>query len=271
MIDGARVAVVVPAYNEARLIARTLGSIPAWVDLVVVVDDASEDGTAAVVAALGGERVELVRHGENLGAGAAIAAGYRRAFARGADVAAVMAGDGQMDPRDLRAIVAPIASGQADYVKGDRLSHPEAFARMPLSRWVGNHGLSALTRLATGLAVRDSQCGYTALSRAAFAALPIEALWPRYGYPNDLLSHAAIAGLRVRDVVVRPVYGDERSGIRAHHLVTAFPFVLARGLARRARVMLAGPAREGRRAAEPPSDGATGLAEQAPSPPAAAL
>lgn len=244
MIDGARVAVVVPAYNEARLIARTLETIPAWVDHVVVVDDASSDDTARAVEPLSGHRIELVRHAHNLGVGAAIAAGYRRAFAEGAHVAAVMAGDGQMDPRDLRAVVAPIVAGEADYVKGDRLSHPEAFARMPLTRWIGNHGLSALTRIATGLPVRDSQCGYTALSRAAFGALPLDALWPRYGYPNDLLSRLAVAKLRVRDVIVRPVYGDEESGIRLHHLFTTFPVVLARGLARRATASLApAPAR----------------------------
>ncbi len=235
MFDGARVAVVVPAYNEARLIARTLGTIPDWVDSVVVVDDASSDETASIVAPLCGARIELVRHARNRGVGAAIASGYRRAFERGADVAAVMAGDGQMDPRDLRDVIAPVASGEADYVKGDRLSHPEAFARMPLARFLGNHGLSALTRVATGLSISDSQCGYTALSSAAFAELPIDSLWPRYGYPNDLLSHLAVAGLRVRDVIVRPVYADEQSGLRAHHLLTVFPLVLARSAARRAR------------------------------------
>ncbi|HEY8431510.1 MAG TPA: glycosyltransferase family 2 protein [Sandaracinaceae bacterium] len=241
MFEAARVAVVVPAYNEARLIARTLRSIPSWVDDVVVVDDASSDGTARVVAPFCGARVELVRHAKNLGVGAAIVSGYRRAFERGAHVAAVMAGDGQMDPRDLDAIVAPVARGEADYVKGDRLSHPEAFARMPLARWIGNHGLTLATRLVTGLSVRDSQCGYTAISRAAFAALPLESLWPRYGYPNDLLSQLAIAKLRVRDVVVRPVYRDEDSGLRPYHLVTTFPFVLGRSLARRAAASLAPP------------------------------
>ncbi|MCZ7679550.1 MAG: glycosyltransferase [Sandaracinaceae bacterium] len=269
MIDGARVAVVVPAYNEARLVARTLGGIPAWVDLVG--GGGRRERGRHRRRRRGDERrapPELVRHEENRGAGAAIAAGYRRAFARGADVAAVMAGDGQMDPRDLCAVVAPVAAGEADYVKGDRLSHPEAFARMPLSRWIGNHGLSAMTRIATGLAVRDSQCGYTAISRAAYEAPPFDALWPRYGYPNDLLSHAAIARLRVRDVVVRPVYGDERSGIRAHHLVTAFPVVLARGLARRARAALAPATAATRRGrARPP----VRLAEHPPAPPAAAL
>ncbi len=152
MLYGARVAVVVPAHDEARLIARTLRSIPAYVDHVVVVDDASRDETAQRVEALDDPRVELVRHLENRGVGAAIATGYRRAFGAGAQVAAVMAGDGQMDPRDLEALLTPVLRGEADYAKGDRLSHPDAFARMPVSRWLGNHGLSAATRVATGLA-----------------------------------------------------------------------------------------------------------------------
>lgn len=235
MLRGARVAVVVPAWNEARLIERTLRSIPAFVDEVVVVDDASRDDTAARVEAHGHPRVRLVRHPVNRGVGAAIATGYEHAFAAGADVAAVMAADAQMDPDDLATLLGPILDGEADYAKGDRLSHPEAFWRMPLSRWVGNHALSHLTRLATGLEVTDSQCGYTAIGRDAWSALALERLWPSYGYPNDLLSRAAVANLRVRDVVVRPVYADEQSGIRPRHLITAFPYVLALGLLRRLR------------------------------------
>lgn len=243
MKHGARVAVVVPAHNEERLIARTLRSIPAYVDHIVVVDDGSTDGTSREVASVVDPRIELVQHAHNRGVGAAIVTGYRRAFEAGAHVAAVMAGDGQMDPDDLDALLAPVIAGEADYAKGDRLSHPSAFARMPLARWVGNHGLSAMTRLATGLRVRDSQCGYTALSRAAFLQLDVDALWPRYGYPNDLLSQLAVARLRVRDVVVRPVYGDEESGIRPRHLLTVFPFVLAKSFVRRVRASLDEPPR----------------------------
>lgn len=235
MLRGARVAVVVPAWNESRLIQRTIDSIPSFVDHVIVVDDASIDDTRERAEALGQARVEVVRHARNRGVGAAITTGYRRAFEAGADVAAVMAADAQMDPEDLVTLLGPILEGEADYAKGDRLSHPEAFTRMPLGRWIGNHALSRLTRIATGLDVTDSQCGYTALGREAWSALRLERLWPRYGYPNDLLSRAAIANLRVRDVTVRPVYADERSGIRPHHLVTVFPYVLAVGLLRRLR------------------------------------
>ena len=103
MLYGARVAVVVPAFDEARLIGRTLATVPAWVDAIVVVDDGSRDATARVVESCDDSRVELVRHVINRGVGAALATGYRAAFAAGADVAAVMAGDGQMHPDDLSA------------------------------------------------------------------------------------------------------------------------------------------------------------------------
>lgn len=233
MLEGARVAVVVPAHDEAALIGATLASIPAYVDAVVVVDDASQDDTASRVEAHDDARVTLLRHPVNRGVGAALVTGYLRAFADGADVAAVMAGDGQMDPDDLLHVLQPIVRGDADYVKGDRLSHPEVRRRMPAARYVGNRALSQLTRLSTGLRISDSQCGYTALSRSAADALPVRALWTGYGYPNDLLSRAATVGLRVKDVTVRPLYGTERSGIRVRHLFTVFPYVLARSLARR--------------------------------------
>jgi len=240
MLGGVRVAVVVPAYREARLIQRTLRAVPAFVDHVIVVDDASDDDTGARAREVGDPRVELVRHAHNRGVGAAIATGYRVAFAAGADVAAVMAGDAQMDPADLEALLEPVVSGRADYAKGDRLAFPGAPARMPRARWLGNHALSWLTRLATGLAVRDSQCGYTALGRRAAASISLDGLWPRYGYPNDLLGHLAAARLRVRDVCVRPIYADEQSGIGWRHALVVVPWVLVRVLGRRVRARLFG-------------------------------
>lgn len=235
MLEGARVAVVVPAYNEVRLVARTLGGIPAFVDRVVVVDDASTDETARAAARVADPRVEVVRHASNRGVGAAIATGARVAFDRHcADVVAVMAGDAQMDPSDLERVVAPVARGEVDYCKGDRLSHPSALRAMPPHRWVANHVLSRLTGLATGIPVRDSQCGYTAISRAAARRVALDRIWPGYGYPNDLLGRAAAAGLRVREVTVRPVYADEESGIRVHHGLVVIPLLLARtAIARR--------------------------------------
>src|SRR5919199_2509015 len=98
MLEGKRVAVVVPAHDEERLVPETIRGIPEFVDAVIVVDDASADGTAAAARAVGDRRVEIVAHERNSGVGAAIVTGYRRALDTGADVACVMAGDNQMDP-----------------------------------------------------------------------------------------------------------------------------------------------------------------------------
>ena len=225
MFRQLRVSVVIPAFNE---IAATVASVPNLVDHVVVVDDASTDETSERVETDG--RVELLRHGTNRGVGGAIATGYRRALEKDCDVAVVMAGDGQMDPDDLPALLAPIADGEADYVKGNRFKHPDIWSAMPKSRIVGNVLLSAATRVTSGYShVFDSQCGYTAIHRRALAAIDLDVLWSRYGYPNDLLSRLYVAGVRVVDVPVRPIYGDHwRSGINFGTALHPIPWVLLR-------------------------------------------
>jgi glycosyltransferase involved in cell wall biosynthesis len=237
--DGQRIAVVVPAYDEERLIADTLRSIPAFVDDVIVVDDGSSDATAERALAGGDRRVRVLRHEENRGVGAALISGYTAAFSAGADAVAVMAGDGQMDPRDLPALLSPVLSGRADYAKGDRLADPELRGRMPLLRRLGNRALSLLTRLCLGASLSDSQCGYTVLSRRAHERVRLEALWPRYGYPNDLLGRLLSAGMRVVDVPVRAVYGSEVSGVGLRHALFVVPFVIVRAALRGGRLQRA--------------------------------
>src|SRR5262249_11377981 len=116
MFADLRVAVVVPAFNEERIVAATVRSIPRFIDHVIVIDDASRDRTGSEAASVLRRGLEVVRHDRNRGVGAAIATGYARALALGVDAAVVMAGDGQMDPADLPALLAPIAAGRADYV-----------------------------------------------------------------------------------------------------------------------------------------------------------
>jgi glycosyltransferase involved in cell wall biosynthesis len=230
-----RIAVVIPAFNESRKISATIASVPGIVDHVIVVDDSSADdtsgqATAAALRRAAPDRVEVIRHAANRGVGGAIATGYRRALELSADVAVVMAGDGQMDPRDLPALLAPIAADEADYVKGNRFLHPEIWTAMPPTRIVGNVLLSAATRVTSGYGhIFDSQCGYTAIHRRALASIDLDAVWARYGYPNDLLSRLRVAGVRVVDVPVRPIYGEHwRSGINFGTAFHPIPWVLLR-------------------------------------------
>ena len=230
-----RIAVVIPAFNERRKIVNTIATVPDFVDDIIVIDDASHDDTALCAAGAAQDRanpagVEVIQHAANRGVGAAITTGYRRVLALGADVAVVMAGDGQMDPGDLPALLDPIARGDADYVKGNRFLHPAVWTTMPASRIVGNLVLSAATRITSGYRhVFDSQCGYTAIHRSALATIALGSLFPRYGYPNDLLSRLHVANMRVVDVPVRPIYGAHwRSGINVGTALHPIPWVLLR-------------------------------------------
>src|SRR5688572_5417460 len=184
MVDGKRVAVVVPAHDEEQLIETTIGGIPDFVDRILVVDDASTDGTAALVRASSDPRVELVAREENGGVGAAIVTGYRRAIAEELDVVCVMAADNQMDPADLLTLVEPVARGEVDYAKANRLVSGEAWELIPRTRYLGNAILSLLTKIASGYwHVADSQTGYTAISRELLAQLDLDRIYPGYGFP----------------------------------------------------------------------------------------
>ena len=230
MLEGKRVAVVVPAFDEEKLIVTTLASIPEYVDRVIVVDDASRDGTAAAAAGTGDERVTVITHDKNRGVGAAIVTGYKRALEEAIDVTCVMAGDNQMDPDDLEAIAGPVARGDVEYAKANRLFTGRAWDLIPRNRYLGNAVLSLLTKIASGYwHVADSQSGYTAVSLKTLELLDLDRIYPRYGFPNDMLVHLNVINARVRDVPSRPVYGvGETSGIRLSKVIPAISWLLTK-------------------------------------------
>jgi glycosyltransferase involved in cell wall biosynthesis len=231
MLEGKRVAVVVPAHDEEALIGGTLAGIPDFVDRVYVVDDSSRDATAERAHEVGDSRVEVISHDQNEGVGAAIVTGYRRALAEGIDVACVMAADGQMDPGDLERIATPVARGEVEYAKANRLFTGQAWTLMPRHRYLGNAVLSMLTKIASGYwHVADSQSGYTAISRETLEQLDLDRIYRRYGFPNDMLVHLNVWNARVRDVTSRPIYGvGERSEIRLWRVIPAIAWLLFKG------------------------------------------
>jgi len=226
MILDKTIAVVVPAYNEERLIYGTLTTIPRFVDHIIVVDDASTDETRRIMSLAQGEdeRITLCYHNANQGVGVAICDGYRAALSAGADIIAVMAADGQMDAGDLYRIVEPVALGEVDYAKGNRFI-------MPWVRYMGGVALSWLTSFVCGRQIIDSQSGFTAISRDVLQKLPLDKIYPRYGMPNDMLIKLSKVGARIRNVQTAPVYGHgEQSGIKIHKVIWPILGILARGL-----------------------------------------
>lgn len=222
-------AVIVPAYNEEALMARTIESVPDYVDAIIVVDDGSTDMTAEIAENHVGARGRVIRHETNRGVGAAIATGYRCGFDAGADICVVMAGDFQMDPAYVMDLVTPIVDGVADYTKGDRLSVPGFLAGMSRWRRLGNRMLTWLTRIAAGCdTISDPQHGYAAISRSAAEAVGIDSIYPRYGYCNDLLVRLIVAGQRVVNVAMPARYGDEISGIKYYSYMPKVAWLLLR-------------------------------------------
>ncbi|HEY2326968.1 MAG TPA: glycosyltransferase family 2 protein [Gaiellaceae bacterium] len=231
MLEGKRVAVVVPAHDEEDLIVSTLQGIPGFVDRIYVVDDASIDETAERARSFDDPRVEVVTHDRNRGVGAAIVTGYTRALAERIDAVAVMAGDNQMDPDELETLTQPVVRGELDYAKANRLFTGSAWQLIPHSRYLGNAVLSLMTKIASGYwHVADSQAGYTVISLRMLQLLDLDRVYTSYGFPNDMLVHLNVWNARVRDFPSRPIYGvGERSGIRIRRVVPRISWLLFNG------------------------------------------
>ena len=231
------VAVVIPAYNEERMIRQTLSTLPDYVDKIIVVDDASKDKTSAIVQEIAGKdgRLLLMEHERNQGVGGAIVTGYKKARELGIDVTVVMAGDGQMDPKDLPNIIEPVAKGEVDYTKGNRLFQGDAWKMIPHHRYLGNSFLSLMTKFASGYwHIADSQTGYTGISLRALEKLDLDRIYKSYGMPNDVLIKLNQFDFRVRDVHIRPVYNiGEKSKMIVLRVIPRISWLLFKGFWRR--------------------------------------
>lgn len=239
MYSDRTIAVVVPSYNEQLLISDTLSSIPAFVDRIYAVNDASTDRTQLIIEeiSLKDSRVIPIRHENNLGVGAAIVSGYRQALADGMNITVVMAGDNQMDPDLIVSFIDPILGNKADYTKGNRLLSPEYRKGMSQWRFIGNTILTFMTKFSSGYwKLMDPQNGYTAISKRALERINLDQIYPRYGYCNDLLVKLNVFGFRVMDVEMPSRYGRETSKIKYGSYIGKVSWLLFRDFFYRLRM-----------------------------------
>ena len=237
MFKNKSISVVVPAYNEETQIGKVIETMPDYVDKIVIVDDASPDKTVDTVKRYmdSSDRIVLIEHSNNQGVGGAIVSGYKWARDNGIDVAVVMAGDGQMDPDDLPAILKPVVNGTADYSKGNRLFFGDAWNMIPHYRYLGNSFLSLATKIASGYwHIADSQSGYTAISLRALNRINLDGIYKTYGMPNDILITLNQFDFPVQDVHIKPVYNvGEKSGIRLFKVIPRISWLLFKGFWKR--------------------------------------
>lgn len=239
MYRNKRVALVIPAHNEERLIGQTLDCVPPLVDKVFVVDDASTDRTGDMVhrSVRPGKHVELVRHSNNHGPGGAIITGYKHALAEDFDLVVVVGGDNQMPLDQMTCFLDPLVEGRADYAKGNRFMRRQyAIAEipriMPKTRLLGNALITALTKIASGYyKVADVVDGYTAITREALEAIDWDSAWQGYGYPMDFLIRLNAYGFRTKDIPRRAIYlqGERQSQIKGLRYALRVSPMLVRG------------------------------------------
>lgn len=224
------ISVVIPAYNEEKLILQTIENCPDYVDKIVVVNDASSDDTGNIIknSIKKNSKIHLIEHTKNQGVGGSIASGYEWSRDNNFDISVVMAGDSQMDPNDLPKLLDSIIEDGADFAKGNRMLTPEIRENMPKLRFYASQVLSLLTKIASGYwNIIDPQCGYTAINKKALYRIDWTQMYKRYGQPNDLLVRLNVANAVVKDVEIKPIYNiGEKSGINYVKLIFTLSWLL---------------------------------------------
>lgn len=233
------ILVCIPAYKEENFIGSVIKLIPEVVDNIIVIDDCSPDNTAQAAKNAGDPRVTVISLPINSGVGGAVISGYQYALEilAGNSIKAIivkMDGDGQMDPTYLTHLLDAIILENFDYAKGNRFLSSNITQTMPALRVIGNIVLTFLTKLASGYwQIFDPQNGYTAIRISALRALPLQKIYKRYFFENDMLIHLNIGGFKVKDVIMPAVYGDEQSDLSLSHTALTFPGLLIKGFIHR--------------------------------------
>ena len=217
-----RISLVIPAYNEEKLIKPTLEGVPEIIDKVYVVDDCSPDNQNEVIldCANNDSRIELLRHKTNQGPGGSIITGYLQSSKDGFDITVVVGGDYQMPLDEVGKLLDPVIDGKADYSKGNRFLLSKLYdtlQRMPKTKLIGNWIITALTKVASGYyKIMDVVDGYTAITKEAIDVIDWSKAWRKYGYPMDFLIRMNAYGLKVIDVPRTAIYlkGERQSQIK---------------------------------------------------------
>ncbi len=226
MYKDRRIAVVVPAYNEALHIASVITTIPEFVDHLIVVDDCSSDGTYDLAKGTNDARLILLQSPDNLGVGGATTLGYLKALELQSEVVAKMDGDGQMDPEHLAQLLDAIIEGGYDYAKGNRFMAGASLAQMPRYRLLGNIILTFVNKVASGYwQIFDPQNGYTAIKSTTLALIDFKTIHKRYFFENDMLIALNFQNARVTDVPIPARYGNETSHMNPFKVSVTFPLL----------------------------------------------
>lgn len=231
-----RVAAILPCYNEEKLIGKTIETMPAFVDVIIAVDDKSTDDTWKTITNIAkhNKKVHPIKHKDNTGIGGAYISGFEYSLANKIDLVVTMAGDAQCNQDYISNMIDTLLDKDLDYVKANRFVHLDALKQMPKFRRIGNTVITILTKFSSGYySVFDSQNGYGVFKRKTLENLPFEHIGRRYDYENTLLIALSIMNARVQDEPVPAIYGDETSTIPVFKTTTRALKVVWKGFWKR--------------------------------------
>lgn len=220
------IAVVIPCYNVAAHLEEVVRSIPADIRYIIAVNDCSTDTTGQLLARLAQEHLRLIvlDHAVNQGVGGAMITGYQKSLELGCDITVKMDGDGQMDPAYLPALIQPIVDGRADFVKGNRFRDFKALRSMPLSRRIGNLGLSFMIKAASGYwNMFDPTNGFTAIRNSTLSDLSFNRLHKRYFFETSMILELYYSDAVIQDIPMKARYGTEVSNLSRTRTLFEFP------------------------------------------------
>lgn len=212
MLNGKKVAVVMPAYNAEKTLERTYGEIPfEIVDDVILVDDASKDRTSEIARQMG---IHTIVHEKNLGYGGNQKSCYRSALERGADIVIMVHPDYQYTPRLIPAMAAMIAYGEFDAVLASRILGIGALqGGMPLYKYIANRFLTLFENILLGHKLSEYHTGYRAFSREVLERLPLEENSNDFVFDNQMLAQIIWYGYRIGELSCPTKYFPEASSI----------------------------------------------------------
>jgi len=211
MINGKRIAVVMPAYNAEKTLEQTVRELSDVVDIKILVDDSSTDKTAELSQGLG---ITTFVHEANYGYGRNQQTCYREALAAGADIVVMLHPDYQYTPTLVPAMAGMIASGVYDMVLGSRILGAGALkGGMPFYKYVANRALTAFQNLFLGVKLSEYHTGFRAFSREVLEALPLMENSDDFVFDNQMIAQAAMFGFRIGEISCPTKYFEEASSI----------------------------------------------------------
>ena len=220
------ISVIIPCHNVARHIEEVVRNLPSQIDYIIAVNDCSKDDTESILIRLSkeNEKVIYLKHEQNQGVGGAMLTGFKKSIELNSDITVKMDGDNQMDPVYIPALIKPLIEKEADFTKGNRFRDFKALRKMPISRRIGNLGLSFLIKAASGYwNIFDPNNGFIAIRNETLQNLDFDKIHKRYFFESSMLIELYYSNAIVQDIFMKARYGDEISGLSRTKTLFEFP------------------------------------------------